>query len=381
MNKLKNYVFNVERYDPHLTTYSSRTLKVTPPTTHFFQTDDNVTLRLKRYQGGNKGPVILSHCIGVSSLMYSIDTIDVNLLEYLFDKGYDVWLLDHRLSIELPASGQQSSMDDVAIHDYPAAVKTVCEIAEVNSVQIVAHGVGASTLTMSLLAGLKNVSAAVCSQVSTHLYSLDINIFKAKLQAPRILRALGKKWMTAYTDINANFLVKAYDASLFFMPIPKHEQCNSPVCHRINTLFGELYEHAQLNQETHTALPRMFGRVNLTAMKQLTAILLKNHLINAKGEDVYLPNIDKLKLPMLFISGSNNDCVLPKSTQQSIELLAEKNGAQYYKRQEIGNYGHVDCIIGKNAHRDIYPFILNLLESAGNRTQHILPDNTLNNYS
>src|SRR5690606_11344889 len=41
--------------------------------------DDGVMLRLTRYRGGRKGPVILSHCIGVSSRMYSIDTIEPNL--------------------------------------------------------------------------------------------------------------------------------------------------------------------------------------------------------------------------------------------------------------------------------------------------------------
>ncbi|MDH3326623.1 MAG: alpha/beta hydrolase [Gammaproteobacteria bacterium] len=364
MKNFRNYTVNVDRFDPQVTTYKTRPLNVTPPTTHFFNTSDDVQLRLKRYKGGTKGPVILSHCTGVSSLMFAIDTIDVNLLEYLYNEGYDVWLLDYRLSIELPASQQLSTMDDVATKDYPAAVQTVCELAGVEKVQIVAHGVGASTLTMALLSGLENVSGAVCSQVSTHLYSVGINEFKAKLNAPTILRALGKKTMTSYTDINANFLTRAYDASLFFVPVPEHETCNSPVCHRISTIFGELYEHSQLNEDTHAALPRMFGRVNLSAMKQLTAILLNNKLIDANGDDTYLPHIDRLKLPMLFISGGNNDCVLSKSTQETIEMLADANGAEFYKRQEIGNYGHIDCIIGKDAARDVYPFILDLLESS-----------------
>jgi len=98
-------------------------------------------------------------------------------------------------------------------------------------------------------------------------------------------------------------------------------------------------------------------------MQQLTAILLKNHLIDAAGNDVYLPHVDKLKLPMLFISGSNNDCVLPKSTQQTFDLLCSVNDPQLYSRAEIPAYGHVDCIIGQHAAKDVYPHILKLLES------------------
>jgi len=363
MNNFQNYFVNTERFDPHHSHKPIRKLNVKPPTTHFFTTSDNVELRLQRFKGGKKGPVILSHCVGVSGLMFTLDTIEVNLVEYLCENGYDVWVLDHRLSIELPSSQNLSPLDDVATKDYPAAVKTVCELAGVKSVQIVGHGAGSSTLTMSLLSGLENVSSVVCSQISTHLYSAKINQFKAKFKAPAILRSLGKKWLNAYTDNNAGIVSKAYDASLFFMPLPDDEQCNSPACHRISTLFGELYEHAQLNEETHAALPRMFGKVNLSALKQTTEILLNNQLVDAQGKNTYLPNISRLKLPMLFISGSNNESVLAKSTLKTIETLADANGAEYYKRQEIGNYGHVDCIIGKNAVRDVYPFILEALDS------------------
>jgi cholesterol oxidase len=123
MNKISDYFGDVERFDPQLSVEPRRELRVGKAEQVYFTTTDGVQIRLTRYQGGGKGPVILSHCIGVSSLMYAIDTIDENLLEYLYRHGFDVWLLDHRLSIELPASYQQSSMDDVATKDYPAAVK------------------------------------------------------------------------------------------------------------------------------------------------------------------------------------------------------------------------------------------------------------------
>jgi cholesterol oxidase len=340
-----------------------RPLNTDKPEQHYFTTDDNVELRLTRFQGGSKGPIILSHCIGVSSLMYAIDTIECNLLEYLVKHQYDVWLLDHRLSIELPVSANQSTMDDVAIKDYPAAVALVCEKTKAIAVDIFAHGVGSSTLTMALLSGLQNVNKAVCSQVSTHLYSLDININKAKLRFPAWLPYLGKKHLTAYTDFNASLCTKIYDASLVFLPVPEHERCNSAVCHRISSIFGELYEHSQLNAATHDALPRMFGRANLSAMKQLTEILLANQLIDSKGNNSYLPHLQKLALPMMFISGANNDCVLPRSTLETYNLLRNVNGNDFYHRQEIPDYGHVDCVIGHSAAAEVYPLILDFLES------------------
>jgi cholesterol oxidase len=144
-------------FDPEAPPRAKRPLRVEPPQAFDFPSTDGVGLRLTRYQGGDKGPVMLSHCIGVSSLMYAIDTINTNLLEYLFEHGFDVWLLDYRLSIELPASRSQSYLGDVATRDYPTAVARVQELSGANSVQVVAHGVGSSTFTMALLAGLQGV--------------------------------------------------------------------------------------------------------------------------------------------------------------------------------------------------------------------------------
>lgn len=76
--------------------------------------------------------------MGVSSRIFSLDTIETNLLEFLYAHGYDVWLLDYRGgSIELPASAQRFSADDVAQYDYPAAVTKVREVTASPSVQMV----------------------------------------------------------------------------------------------------------------------------------------------------------------------------------------------------------------------------------------------------
>ena len=47
-------------------------------------------IALTRYNGGSKGPVVMFHGAGVSSGMFSLDTIDTNLVEYLVRHRYDV---------------------------------------------------------------------------------------------------------------------------------------------------------------------------------------------------------------------------------------------------------------------------------------------------
>ena len=45
-------------------------------------------IALTRYNGGSKGPVVLFHGVGVSSGMFSLDTINTNLVEYLVQHRY-----------------------------------------------------------------------------------------------------------------------------------------------------------------------------------------------------------------------------------------------------------------------------------------------------
>lgn len=64
-----------------------------------------------------------------------------------------------------------------------------------------------------------------------------------------------------------------------------------------------------------------------------------------------------MHVPIALIHGANNQCFVPESTQRTFDLLCEKNGAALYSRTVIPDYGHIDCILGKNAAFDVYPHI------------------------
>lgn len=85
-------------------------------------------------------------------------------------------------------------------------------------------------------------------------------------------------------------------------------------------------------------------------------------LVSAEGEDIYMHNLDNLNLPICFISGERNACYLPQSTEITYNLLRQKFGDEHYSRAVIANYGHIDCIFGRNAVNDVYPVMLEHLE-------------------
>jgi cholesterol oxidase len=352
-------------FDVNAPARKRRQLRVSAPEVHFFKTGDEVQLRLTRYQGGTKGPVILSHGLGVSSLIFSIDTIQTNLVEYLFAHGFDVWLFDYRASIDLPASFGQFSGDEIATQDYPAAVAKVREVTGAESVQMVAHCFGSTTFFMAMLAGLQGVRSAVCSQIATDIVAPLMTRIKTGLHMPSVLGALGVDSLNAYVDTNAKWYEKLYDRALDVMPMELEERCNSATCHRITFMYSNLYEHDQLNEATHEALHEMFGVANTASFEHLAELVRKGHLVAANGDDTYMPHLDRLAIPITFIHGAQNNCFLPESTERTVKLLSEKNGGNLYTRHVIPNYGHIDCIYGKNAVNDVYPFILHHLEGPG----------------
>jgi cholesterol oxidase len=334
-----------------------RQLRVAAPEIHTVKTDDGVELRLTRYRGGEKGPLILTHGLGVSSGIFTIDTIETNLLEYVFAQGYDAWLLDYRASIELPSARTQFNADDVATRDYPAAVEMVRSLTGAASVQMIAHCFGATTFCCAMLAGLQGVRSAVISQIATDVVTPAESRLKAGLHLPDLLEAIGIDDLDAAADRHSGWKEKVFDAAARIVPAQGAQPCESEVCRQISFMYAPLYRHEQLNQATHDALHEMFGIANVESLQHLARMVRAEHLVGADGDERYIPNIERMAIPIAFIHGAKNACFLPESIERAMKRLADANGADLYSRHEIPEYGHIDCIFGRDAARDVYPHI------------------------
>jgi cholesterol oxidase len=350
------------RFDPEAPPRKARQLRLSAPEVHPFKTDDGVELLLTRHRGGAKGPVMLAHGLGVSSKIFTIDTIETTLAEFLFAAGFDLWLLDFRASIELPASKGQFTADDIANHDYPAAVKAIRDLTGASTVQAVVHCFGSTTFTMAMLSGLQGVRSAVCSQISTHIVAPEVTRLKSGLHVPEVLERLGIRSLDAEARTDEGLFERLYDKALQFFPGQADEHCDSAVCHRITFIYSLLYEHAQLNTATHDALHEMFGIANMTSLDHLARMVRAGKIVTADGRDAYVPHLDRMAIPITIVHGAENDCFLPKSTAITYDKLRQANPGVPYKRYLIPGYGHIDCIFGKNAHRDVYPLIRRHLE-------------------
>ena len=85
-------------------------------------------------------------------------------------------------------------------------------------------------------------------------------------------------------------------------------------------------------------------------------------MVTLDGDDIYIQHLDRMAMPTLFISGAENACYLPRSTEITLDRLTRANGAALYDRKVVPDYGHIDCIFGKNAARDVFPYIVEHLD-------------------
>ncbi|XP_035684269.1 triacylglycerol lipase 2-like [Branchiostoma floridae] len=211
-----------------------------------FLTEDNLELRLTRYRAGSKGPVMLSHGMGVSSGIYTLDTVDTNLLEYLVAREYDVWLLDWRASCDLPATCfTQFTLDDAARYDVPAAVDKIITVTGSPDIQAVVHCVGSVTFFASLLMGKLQgkIRSLVSSQVAVHpIVTKRIRRIAAKAKLPRMLKAFGVEGVNARLDPNGGCkdAMTTFGCKVFnLMELKSAERCDSKVCRRYVNCSGE----------------------------------------------------------------------------------------------------------------------------------------------
>jgi cholesterol oxidase len=306
-----------------------RDLRAGEPEVHAFTTADGKRLRLIRYAGGKKGPVLFTHGLGVSSLIYTIDTIDTNLVEYLVAAGYDCWLLDYRASIDLPYARDLWTADDAAREDYQPAVDLIRKITGAKNVQVMAHCFGATTFVMAMLGGhLTGVRSAVISQIATDvIVPFYPQRLLAKLRAPSLFSAIGLDHVNARATTADSAAGRIADGLIrVVVPFRREERTRSATSNRITALYGQLYETAQLNNLTfEVALPEMFGEANINAFKQLALIARRQTIVDAAGRDTYLPHLVRIAIPLPCIHGALNRCFLPGGPERTGGRRAARN--------------------------------------------------------
>ena len=331
-----------------------------PPEHHPVTTSDGTEIQLTHYAMGSKGPVVLAPGYGNAARAFALDTVPKSYAQYLGEHGYDVWLLDYRASPDLPSSFTQFTVDDIAMRDWPAAIAHVRSETGADTVQAMGHCVGGLSLCMAVGGGLEGVRSVTFSALAGHPIPTTGNKLRASVRLATLFRKLGIGGLN--TDYRPGSLPdRAVEAVMRVLPF-KHVH-DSPVGRRIYFIYGDVFDYERIDEATMAeSVPSFFGNGNMTFFEHISLMIRKGRAVDAQGRDVYLSNTDRYRMPIAFITGEHNRMFVPQGIQATHELLRSANGPELYTRHVIQDYAHLDCWLGRDAERDVFPVALAELE-------------------
>lgn len=346
-----------------------RALRAPAPVPHSVDVGDGFKIKLTRYAGGARGPVVLAPGFSVRASSFAADTVEQNLVEALCARGYDVWLFDYRASADSGSPVAPFTIDDIARVDWPAAVRFILEATGARDLQTIAHCVGSMSLLMALLDGMAGVRSIVSSQLTLHPVTNWLNYAKADLGLARLLGSYAPLEDRFDSVPGTTDLDREIDVLAWKVPVPAGQECKNPLCRRVFSIFGPSYTHAQLNDATHTALAEMFGCVSLRPFEQLSLMMQQAKAVDSEGRDVYVvaQNAPRLALPISFVAGADNQLFFPETCIRTQSWLSAHNDPALYTRRIFDGYAHMDLFVGRNAARDVFPYLIAQLERADPR--------------
>lgn len=304
-----------------------------------------------------------------------------NMASWVYEQGFEVWMLEDRISTILDASKQASTMDEIAAYDIPSAVDRVLAqlrrdagLAADAPAQIyaLAHCVGAASLAMSLLGGhlrdpqraYGKLAGVVFSQMQMYL----VGSVSAQIRMP--LSALARDalgidyFRLSATEGHATDLERALDSLFASLPVDADQECphersgldphlDTCTCKRMTGVISRVVHHGRILPETHEKFPIYFGRANTSLLVHGSRCVENERLVNADGQNVYVTeaNITRhLGIPIALLHGDENALFTVESAKRTYDQLRRIHPQLHDRkliRQIIAKeFAHFDCTIG-----------------------------------
>jgi len=361
----------------------------TPYTKSFkIRASDGVITRLYMWEPTNKSVetknLFMIPGASVDHQIFALPTIRLNAVNYFQRAGYRVFVAVHRIGVLMVAQNDWTTFDarldlkaclEHIREEYPTYAESDCDQTklEPEPIYTIAHCMGSVAFSTGLLDGTipaKWIKGVTCSQVFMNPIWNCMNMIKIlalPIPADRLYRMLAGNWFSCTTGKDDSYVQKALNELLRLMPDERKEICNNASCHRISLVFGRCWNHRNLNEATHRQIDRFFGGVNMTLLHLLMKQGFDGHVMSNGPLYEQLDTPDNIRrldgIPFLLFVGGDNAVLSPESTERTYEVLTDAFGTRMddgiqYRRRVVPDYGHLDCWMGRNAWKDVYPFVL-----------------------
>jgi hypothetical protein len=326
---------------------------------------DGRALTIHHIRGSDEptlGPVLLLHGTGVRAEIFYGAPVAESIVDALVGAGFDVWVGNWRGSIDLPEC--EYTLDEVARFDHPALIAAVLGETGATTLKAVVHCQGSTSFALACAGGLvPEVTDVVSNAVSFHVDVPRLSKLRMKLLLPGMqlfFPGFDPQWALRPTALRARLLAAV--ARLV------RRECREPVCQMANFTYGVggnvLWDHAKIDPPTHRWIAREFGSVPTSFFKQMGRCADAGHLVTVDGaaelpaDAVAAPPRDRPRWTL--VAGSSNRCFLPSSQRRTFAWLDRLEPGRH-ALVEVPGYTHLDPFFGRDAHRDVYPHVVEAL--------------------
>jgi hypothetical protein len=311
------------------------------PTRHTLTASDGVKTLVEVYEPpflsegtSNEKPSILFlpgvTGVGAEHQVYALPYISCNMVDYFTARGHRCYVLTPRWGSD-NAIAEHSTVYDCRL-DVAAAV-TFIRSREIAKPYIIAHCQGSVALGMALLSGLVHVNdllGITANSVFINQVFAYWNGVKGQTTALiRLYELLAGKFFPMFSTRRDALFQQALDQLLRLYPVRRRRDlCSSTACHRTSFGFGLLWNHRNLNEATHENVHRFFAGTHTELLAHVVRMGTSGEpLDNERKSLLTNDNLERLKgLPILFVSGSDNEVFDPETTWKDYEMFSHRFG-------------------------------------------------------
>lgn len=374
--------------------YIARGLRTSPPgedqdvagdlkvELHEFATADGMTLRVKRYANPEGTPVLLCHGFGGNGHSMDLPREGRNIAVHLAREGFDVWVSSFRGCgngpYESECDGWHHSIDDLAIYDADALVNGVSE-ATGKRLFYIGHSMGGEVLYMYMQGaayedghvvsdpGLvrerheKLQGGITLGSPPAFWYPPGNPYFFAFGSKPgrAVLRLIMNEMLRR--EVTSPKIAKPGGSKVDFSRYPRLLMLVSR-----SPFVISVYARKNTDKQASTSLLK-YGSADTSAGMnvQMMQGMIEDEFLEHPGhaepgkQYSYTAGMDKISLPMFFITGTY-DFV----NAEAIRRFGYERVASEKKRyMNLEGYGHTDLLMGRNVTTDVFGEIVDWMRS------------------
>lgn len=320
---------------------------------HAVVTRDDWTLTIEHLppignSGGRKYPILVCHGLGANRQYFKAKDED-SLVRNLQRAGYDVWLMDLRGRSDAGETGYwfgkhtyNYDIDHYIQEDLEAAISFVQKQTGAAKINYIGHSMGGIIMHARLGSYGENRVANFVA-IASPMSFLPYNNWTFTLYRMR-----GGMALLPVLPIRPGAMVASLVPEALYAP----------------------FTQAFLNPEnTSDEVKKQLMRASLNniskrEIKQFIYMTENGGMFSADGKVSYKENLKNVRIPVYLLAARRDELADPAIVRDVYERVGSSDKTfEIFSRADgyVEDYGHTDLIIGKEAHKEVHPKIIDWL--------------------